>query len=389
MPIRVAIVDDSPFTCGLLAEYLADKPGVQVIGTAHSGAAAIELVKTQKPDVLTLDVEMPDADGVSVLRRLMRESPLPIVMVSGLSRRAAEITHAAITEGAVDFVLKYSATNNLDTAAFERDFTMRVREAGRRRCIVGWALQPVASPRDTHQFTHQLALMGKSARPTNRDSTPVIVIGSSTGGPSAMQQLFGKWPHGINAAIIIVQHMPPGFTKALALQLDRISDINVREAIDRDQLTAGTAFVVPGDFHLVINSDHRVEVTQSEKVSGHRPSIDVTMQSVAKVFGSRAIGVILTGMGHDGVEGLGAIHTANGTTLAQDAESCVVNGMPQRAIDCGIVHFIGTPAAIGTELVRLTSPVAQAARLNRVTKDDSTRIPSVGEPPALRMKAQP
>lgn len=355
MPIRVAIVDDSPFTCGLLAEYLADKPGVKVIGSAHSGVAAIELVKRLKPDVLTLDVEMPDADGVSVLRRLMRESPLPVVMVSGLSRRAAEITHTAITEGAVDFVLKYSSNSNLDTAAFERDFAMRVRDAARRHCTVGRALLPVASSRDMHQIAIQLGQTGKSARPTNRDSTPVIVIGSSTGGPSALQQLFAEWPHGLNAAIIIVQHMPAGFTKTLALQLDRLSEITVREAADGDPLAAGTALVVPGDFHLIVNNDHRVELTQSEKVSGHRPSIDVTMQSVANTFGSRAIGVILTGMGHDGVEGLAAIHSVGGITLAQDADSCVVNGMPQRAIDRRVVKFIGPPEAIGTELLRQTS----------------------------------
>ena len=350
MPVRVAIVDDSPFTCGLLAEYLADAPDVTVIGSAHSGAAAIELVKREKPDVLTLDVEMPDADGVTVLRQLMRESPLPVVMVSGLSRRAAEITHTAISEGAVDFVLKYSPSSNLDTAAFERDFVIRIRDAARRRHLLGerGGVSPPVPSRPASWESDR----GANAAPL---ASSVVVIGSSTGGPSALQKVFAEWANGLNAAVLVVQHLPSGFTKTLALQLDRQSQLTVREAQVGDELSPGTALVVPGDFHLVINDDNRVELTQTEKISGHRPSIDVTMQSAARVCGTRAIGVILTGMGHDGADGLAAIRSAGGRTLAQDAGSCVVNGMPQRAIDRGIVQFIGSPKILGRHIQHLTS----------------------------------
>ena len=365
MPIRVAIVDDSPFTCGLLAEYLADVPDVRVVGAAHSGAAAIELVKTERPDVLTLDVEMPDADGVSVLRQLMRETPLPVVMVSGLSRRASEITHTAISEGAVDFVLKYSAGSNLDTSVFIRDFAMRIRDAGRPRHVARGLptrssdVTAFAKTRDFRTCNRTLATVGKhgSARASSSrtPSPPVVVIGSSTGGPTALKRIFNSWPSGLDAAILIVQHMPAGFTKTLALQLDRLSNVSVREAQTGDELIARTALIAPGDFHLTVTEHHRIELTQADKVAGHRPSIDVTMRSVAERIGATAIGVILTGMGHDGTDGLTQIHATGGKTLAQDADSCVVNGMPLRAIEQGIVQFIGTPESIAHRLERLTT----------------------------------
>ncbi len=349
MPVRVAIVDDSPFTCGLLAEYLAEVPDVKVIGSAHSGAAALELVKTKRPDVLTLDVEMPDADGVTVLRQLMREWPLPVVMVSGLSRRAAEITHTAISEGAVDFVLKYSAGSNLDTATFARDFAIRIREAGRQRRVkkVATFARTCAKSRPSHVLANVATVRGKSV--------PVVVIGSSTGGPSALNRLFSEWSNGLNAAVVVVQHMPAGFTKTLALQLDRIGNIPVREAQTGDQLAPGVALVTPGDWHLVIKEQGIIELTQADKVSGHRPSIDVTMKSAARVYGAGAIGVILTGMGNDGSDGLATIHDAGGQTLAQDANSSVVFGMPQRVIERGVVKFTGPPETLGREIARLTS----------------------------------
>ena len=385
-PLRIAIVDDSPFACRLLASFLEQEEGLVYVGSAHTPEAALKLIAATKPNLMTLGVEMPGGGGLTLLDEVMRTNPLPVILVTGASRRAAETTHAAIRRGAIDFVLKYAPNGNVDPDDFQRELIDKVRGAGsrvvpplRRReeqpaveitsdCRAAFtsfvsrtALLPSAERRDYGSALRPLPQSGRSridspmdlgaTTATERPATRLVVIGSSTGGPLALQQLLGELPADFPAAILIAQHMPAGFTKSLAVQLARHCPLDVREAVEGDVLSAGTALVVPGDFHARITPSGQVRLDQGIKVAGHRPSIDVSMLSAVASFGNRTCAVLLTGMGSDGVEGLAAVRAASGRTFAQEGTSCVVNGMPQRAIDRGVVDQVATPAEIAHRVI--------------------------------------
>ena len=360
-PIRVVVVDDSPFVCQLIANYIGSSTDLQVVGKAFGGAQAIQLVKKLRPDVVTLDVEMPVKDGLETLDEIMRDCPLPVIMVSGLGGRAASVTLSAIEMGAVDFILKYSPGVDTDPSTLRKEVVDKVKAAARTRVLP--ASEP-ASPVEISRFTGRPPASSKVSGKVHSPQRPrqrsgrfaplpgrVVVIGASTGGPVALRELLGEFPADFDAAIVVVQHMPPTFTGVLARQLDRQVALRVREAADGDLLEAGTVLVAPGGHHLLIGPGSRVILNQDPAIGGHRPSIDLTMQSVAKILGRRASGVVLTGMGDDGASGLAAIREASGATFAQDGASCVINGMPQRAIDRGVVDFVSNPVGIARRLV--------------------------------------
>jgi two-component system, chemotaxis family, protein-glutamate methylesterase/glutaminase len=353
-PIRVVVVDDSPFVCRLLTSYLAVAPDVQVVGTALNGARGIELVKSLRPDVVTLDLEMPDMSGLEALDQIMHECPTPVILVSGTGRHAAALTLQGVNLGAVDFVLKYTPGVDTDPDVLRHGIIAKVRAAAR--------IHVVRSLRVRRASGHSTLLRPRRGSPAlHGEGHPpgsvsdfverVVVIGASTGGPTALRELLSSLPADFAAAIIVVQHMPEAFTAVLAAQLHRVVPCNVREAQEGDCLTPGTVLVAPGGSHLLLGPDARVHLTQGPEVGGHRPSIDVTMQSVAQMYGACTQGVVLTGMGADGAMGLMAIHAKGGVTFAQDAASCVVDGMPQRAVETGSVDYIDTPAGIAQRLL--------------------------------------
>ena len=356
--IRVLVVDDSLFVCRLLTFYLQSSPEFEVAGMALDGAQAVNLVAELKPDVVTMDLEMPGMDGLETLQRIMYDHPTPVVMISGVSRRAAKVTLQALEAGAVDFVLKYSPGAATNPDALRLEILSKVRAAAGIKVVR--SLRP-----HKHGKPYKLGLNRQAAGPelengdghTAARSEPVIplpggvvVIGASTGGPVAVRELLAQLPADFPAAVIVVQHIPASFTPVLAAQLDRWVEIKVKEAAAGDKLKAGQVFVAPGDFHLLVRPDSRIQLSQGPKIKGHRPSIDVTMQSAAQVYGGRARGVVLTGMGDDGTMGLVAIRAKGGKTFAQDAASCVANGMPQQARERGAVDFVAEPSRIAEML---------------------------------------
>jgi len=378
-PIRIVVADDSPFVCRLLTSYLQSSPDFQVVGTALNGTRAVELVKELRPDAVTLDLEMPEMNGLEALEHIMHDCPTPVVLVSGVSRRAAAITLQALDIGAVDFILKYTPGVDTNPEALRQEIMAKVRAASQIKVIR--SLRSRRLDRETAPPLRPLDRLGTTqaqdtapspaympTRPEVDDTPPervqrrevlpflpggVVVIGASTGGPVALRELLSNLPADFPAAVIIVQHMPATFTGVLAAQLDRQVPFKVREAEAGDRLQPGLILVAPGGYHLLLRPDSRVVLNQGPEIGGHRPSIDVTMQSAAQLYGARTKGVVLTGMGNDGSLGLVAIRAKGGKTFAQDAASCVVNGMPQRAIEKGVVNHVAPPARIA-QLLRMT-----------------------------------
>jgi two-component system, chemotaxis family, protein-glutamate methylesterase/glutaminase len=348
-PIRVLIADDSPFICKLLASYMQSAPGIEVIGAVHDGREAVAKVKQSHPDAVTLDLEMPVMDGLEALGHIMRECPTPVIVISGASGRGATRTMQALDLGAVDFVLKYTAGVDIDPEQLRLEICAKVKAAAQMRVGQtpenGLGLGGLVRKRAPSRASAYAAGPG-SAAPWD-----VVVIGASTGGPTALRQLLGELPSDYGSALIVVQHIPKSFTAVLAAQLNRTSRLEVREAEDGDELRSGLVLVAPGGYHLIVRSGLRVQLVPGKEDVGHCPSIDITMQSAAQVAGARTTGVVLTGMGNDGTEGLRAIRLRGGTTIVQDAASCVVNGMPQRAIDVGVVDHVASPNGIAELLL--------------------------------------
>lgn len=367
--IRVLVVDDSPFVCRLLTSHLNSAEDIEVIGTAHTGERALDIIAERKPDVVTLDQEMPGISGIDSLQRIMHDHPTPVVMITGVSKRSAMLTRKALDIGAVDFVLKYAPGVDSRPDDLRHEIVSKVRAASQIRVIRSIrsldGRDDAAQQRSYSSVAQALVLeAGGSATKTLTQAPPivvdkrhfvdggVIVIGASTGGPVALRELLSQLDDNLKSAVLIVQHMPATFTDVLAEQLNRHTVLPVKEASHGDTLTPGQVLVAPGDQHMLIGSDSRIVLNKGPKIRGHRPSIDVTMQSVTQVYGSKTRGVILTGMGDDGAEGMVAIRGRGGRTFAQDAESCVVNGMPQRARERGVVDYVGTPEKLADYLKR-------------------------------------
>lgn len=355
MPTRVLITDDSPFLCRLLSAYLNAAGDIEVVGVAHTGERAIELNEALTPDVITLDLDMPGMGGLAALERIVRQRPVPVILLSGVTRAAADLTVKALALGAVDFIPKYVPGKDTNPDALRDQLVSMVRLAAGVKVIR--SLPKAESPRRSTRYAFEKPPIDLICTPAPSigvfPTAGVVVIGSSTGGPTALRELLAELSTDYPAAVVVVQHMPDVFTKALAEQLDRHTPLAVKEAVTGDRLRPGFALVAPGNRHLEIRPDGRVEVRDGPKVGGHRPSVDVTMASAAAVYGRRACGVLLTGMGVDGADGLLQIRTAGGRTFAQNAVTCAVFGMPQRAIELNAAEVVDTPAGIGGRLLEL------------------------------------
>ncbi|MEZ4215552.1 MAG: chemotaxis response regulator protein-glutamate methylesterase [Myxococcota bacterium] len=323
--IRVLVVDDSALVRQILQKGLAGDPEIEVVGTAADPYIARDRIVELDPDVITLDVEMPRMNGVEFLRRLMPQHPKPVVMVSSLTRRGAQVTLDALAAGAVDFVAKPSSDVGRGLPTMMQELCEKVKAAARADVSTYRRRAPAA--------THLVEIPEAAA---NR----LVAIGSSTGGTEALRVVLSRFPR-TAPGMVVVQHMPAGFTARFAEQLDQHCPMDVKEAESGDVVEPGRVLLAPGDQHMVVRRARgvlSVELEASDRVSGHRPSVDVLFASVAKTVGDRAVGVILTGMGHDGADGLLAMRRAGARTIGQDEASCVVYGMPRSAFERGAVE---------------------------------------------------
>ncbi len=338
-PIRVLIVDDSAYMRFTLGRALSAAPGLEVVGAAHDGQEALELIPKLQPDVVTLDVEMPRLDGLSTLRQIMARWPRPVIMLSSLTTEGARETILALTWGAVDFVAKPATKANL--AAIMDEVIAKIQAAAQARVRAGPST--LTSPSLSHPVPgfNPVGRGVTEGRGENKSTRPlrmrdrVVVIGASTGGPGALQTVVADLPADLPAAVLIVQHMPVGFTRSLAERLDSVSALAVNEAAPGDALEVGRALLAPGGFHMTVDENGRIALNQNPPVHGVRPAVDVTMASVAQRYGSATIGVVLTGMGRDGTNGALLIRSAGGQVIAEDESTCVVWGMPRSVVEAG------------------------------------------------------
>jgi two-component system chemotaxis response regulator CheB len=342
-PIRVLVVDDSAFMRFTITKHLNTIAGLNVVGTARDGQEALELIPKLKPNVVTLDVEMPNLDGLSTLREIMARHPLPVVMLSSLTSEGTLETVRALTLGAVDFVAK--PDNKANMASILEDVGVKVLRASKAKV---W--QTPNRPQQV-EVAQTANTQEKQVRPL-RKMDRIVVIGSSTGGPRALNTVVPMLKSDIPAAFVIVQHMPAGFTRSLSERLNITSGLFVKEAAPGDQLEVGKVLLAPGGFHMLFDDSLRVTLNQNPTVHGVRPAVDVTLLSIAQHFGDRVVAAILTGMGSDGTTGALLVHNSGGWVISEAEESCVVYGMPRSVFEAGasneVVPLINIADAIRT-----------------------------------------
>ena len=342
--IKVLVVDDSLFMRQAVRRILQTDHRVIVVGEAKDGTEAIEMVARLGPNVVTMDFNMPGMTGAEAVRQIMARRPTPIVMLSAVTRAGAAETLEALAAGAVDFLPKPSGEVSADLGRIQTELLAKVHAAAAstpraQPHTAAAGGMPPAAPRTTGNLPRVTAPPWAS-RTLSGVQGKVVLVGISTGGPAALGRMLPMIAADVNFGMVIVQHMPADFTGPLAERLNEISAIEVREAKDGDRPRQGLALIAPGDRHLEFADGGSVRLTDGPEVNGCRPSADIMMKAGARVFGRRAVGVIMTGMGRDGAEGLAAIKAAGGSTLAQDQESSVIFGMPRAAIEAGVVEHV-------------------------------------------------
>ncbi len=341
--IKVLIVDDSSLVRKILKDALDKEIDLEVVGTANNGKSAIYKNEVLKPDVITMDIEMPIMDGLEALKRIICSKPVPVIMLSVFTRHGAAETFKALEYGAVDFIPKPSALHDMSVEEIQNLIVNKIKSAAETTVQIPEEFKGLKFEDEQFTALPRRVLLPKVSRldvPFNRDSDRIIGIGTSTGGPSALMTVFQMIPEGFLPPIFIVQHMPEGFTKAFAERLNRNSTLNVKEAEDGDEVEMGRAYLAPGHSHMIVEKSGKGEVVRifpGDKVSGHRPSIDVLFNSLADLYSSKVIGVIMTGMGKDGSDGIKKIKKMGGYTFAQDEESSVVYGMNRVAVQKGAI----------------------------------------------------
>jgi len=337
--VRVLVVDDSALMRKLIPQILQNDSSIEVVGTAMDGNFGLRKIEELKPQVVTLDLEMPGMGGLDMLKEIMRRHRLPVIVVSSHSTQGASVTLQALSLGAFDFVAKPNDVSARMPQIAE-ELIGKIKAAAYSRRV---KVRPVE---ETQQPGKKVLLDAK------RSPTKVIAIGVSTGGPQALQYVFSQLPADFPGTIVVVQHMPEGFTEMFARRLDEICAIRVKEAQSGDVLMAGRALICPGSRHLKVKRlplGDVVVLSDEPRVNGHRPSADVLFKSMAEEFGSKGLAVLMTGMGDDGAQGLGLVKAAGGMTIAQNEESCVVYGMPKAAIDRGFaIRVVGLDVMANT-----------------------------------------
>lgn len=333
------VVDDSAFMRKLISDFLSEHPRLHVVGTARDGQEALQKIGQLNPDVVTLDVEMPVMNGLETLKHIMQKKPLPVVMISSTTTEGAENTILALQYGAVDFIAKPSGAISLDLYKIKDKMIEKVflaSEANLRTVKIKQKMSMLPQK--------QYSKIVVSERNNAIGKKKIIAIGTSTGGPRALQHVLTKFPATIDAPILIVQHMPKGFTKSLATRLDSLCNIRVKEAEDGEVIQKGTAYIAPGGNHLYVKrvgTSLAIHLDEAAPRNGHRPSVDVMFESLSALIDYEKVAVIMTGMGSDGTAGLKQLKASGNTfVVAESAESSVVFGMPKSAIAANVVDEI-------------------------------------------------
>jgi len=344
--INVLVADDSAFMRTALTRMIESDKQLKVIGTALNGIDALEKIVALKPDVVTLDIEMPRLDGLSVLRRVMQESPLPVIIISSLSQEGAEASIEALELGAFECIPKELSYVSLDIVKIREYLVETIKAAAASQLVAIPSLGKPIPP---------MAEMQPGPMSHSGPTPAILAIGSSTGGPKALQEVLTALPANFPVPALIVQHMPAGFTGPFATRLNSICKVRVKEAEQGEVLEPGTVLIAPATWHLTVQrrtpAKCCVALAKEPANTLHRPSVDVMMLSVAEAFRSQAVGVILTGMGADGAQGMKAIYQAGGHTIGQDAATCAVYGMPRACAEMGILKRVAPLTRISSEIM--------------------------------------
>ncbi|WP_374512664.1 chemotaxis response regulator protein-glutamate methylesterase [Niveibacterium sp.] len=360
MTIRVLIVDDSAVMRSVLSELINQAPDIEVVGTATDPIVAREMIKQLNPDVVTLDIEMPRMDGLEFLDKLMRLRPTPVIMISTLTERGSDVTFRALELGAVDFITKPKLNSAQGIRPYADEICDKIRAAHQARLrSPGKFAQPAAAA------SHAPLAAGASATPAPLDANTMrdrlVLIGASTGGTEAIKEVLTRFPEQM-PGILIVQHMPEMFTGSFAKRLDGLCKVRVKEAEDGEKILPGHAYLAPGHSHLLVKRTgglYCCELSKAEPVNRHRPSVDVLFHSAARHVGANGVGVILTGMGKDGAQGMLAMKKAGCWNIGQDQDSCVVYGMPREAAQIGAVDEV---SPLNEVAQRVVARLRQSAR---------------------------
>lgn len=349
--IKVLVVDDSALVRQTLTDILTSDPEIEVIGSAGDPYAAVKRMEIEAPDVITLDVEMPRMDGLTFLRKIMTQHPIPVVICSTLTEAGSETTLKAMEYGAVDIILK----PKLGTRQFLEESRIRVVDAVKAAARAKMQkLIPLAPLKVQPKLSADAVIPGPAGKAMLQTTEKVVAVGASTGGTEALREFLEAMPQDC-PGIAVVQHMPEHFTAAFAKRLDGICRVTVKEARDGDTILRGQALIAPGNRHMLLKRSgarYYVEIKEGPLVRRHRPSVDVLFRSAARYAGKNAVGVIMTGMGDDGAAGLKEMFEAGAYTIAQDEASCVVFGMPQEAIKLGGVSKVLPLGSIAMDVVR-------------------------------------
>lgn len=323
--IKVIVVDDSLFMRKMISDILNKHPDIEVIDTAANGILALRAIERHQPDVITLDVEMPEMNGIEALKIIQQKYKTPTIMVSSVTTKGAQVTLQALDLGAVDFITKPSGSISLDINKIGDIITEKVIFAAKSKTTF-------IKPGVIKRFVPKIAQI---------KSNKIVVIGSSTGGPKALKEVIPLLPADLPVPVLVVQHMPPVFTNSLAKRLDAISMLKVKEASENDKLEVGTIYFAPGDYHMCLNkAGTHISLNQDPSVWGVRPAVDITLASVIKHYGKNVIATIMTGMGHDGSNGSKELKKQGGYCIAQDEATCTVYGMPKTVIESGCANKV-------------------------------------------------
>lgn len=358
--VRVLVVDDSALMRKLISQILVRDSDIEVVGTAMDGEFGLKKIEELKPQVITLDLEMPRMDGMEMLRQITRRYHLPVIVVSAHSTEGASSTFKALGLGAFDFVTKPRNAASAHMEEIASDLINKIKAAAR-----------------SHAVPHAPAMFEPARipiKPVNRprkEPSKIVAVGVSTGGPNALQYALAQLPGDFSGSMVIVQHMPEGFTEMFARRLNECCAIDVKEAQSGDMLIAGRALICPGNRHVKVRRmpmGNIVVLSDEDRVNGHRPSVDVLFRSVATEFGNRAVGVLMTGMGDDGAFGLGLMKAAGALTIAQSEESCTVYGMPKAAIERGYAMRV-VPLDMLAHTLNIQCSAEKAAKMAGVHGD--------------------
>jgi len=346
--VRVLVVDDSAFMRKVITDMLASDPQIEVLGTARNGLDALGKIKQLKPDIITLDVEMPQMDGLQLLEKLMTEYPLPVIMLSSLTQHGTEATIKALSLGAVDFIPKPSGSISLDIEKIKAEILSKVKMGAKispakvknNLLLKGKPLSVQTEPAAIKQESSGPAKIPVFSSLPKGNVQKIVAIGTSTGGPRALQEVIPRLPADLPAAVLIVQHMPKGFTHSLAERLNQQSKIRVKEGAAGDRIENGLAILAPGGYHMTLEKGGVIGLNQDPPVWGVRPAVDILFKSIAQNYSAQVVTVVLTGMGHDGAEGVAVLKEKGAKSIAEDKSSCVVYGMPKTVVDKGLADRI-------------------------------------------------